>query len=91
MPIWFFPALLGVLAVMSLSAGIWLLLHLPDVAETFAGRKEGEIVRGPAKRRASRATVWFVIIMFNAGWIACVLIWIFVMSGDANAVVRSEA
>ena len=86
MPLWFFPALMGLLATISLVAGIWLLLHLRDVAAVFAGREEGEFVRGPGRRRASKSRVLFAIIVFNAGWIACLLFLIFVIGGDANAV-----
>ena len=85
MPLWFFPALVGVFAVASMIAGIWLLLHLRDVAAVFA-RRSGEIKRGPGKRRASRGAVWWAIIVFNAGWIGALVVWIFVMGGDANLV-----
>lgn len=86
MPLWFFPALIGLCAIISLVAGIWLLLHLRDLAGLFSGSRDGEMVRGPGRRRASAGTVWFAILVFNAGWIAAVLIWIFAMGGDANAV-----
>ena len=86
MPLWFFPALIGVLSIVSLVAGIWLLLHLRDVAAVFSGSKSSDLVRGPGRRRASRSAVWTAIIVFNAGWIAAVVIWLFLMSGDANLV-----
>ena len=85
MPLWFFPALVGVLAAASLLAGIWLLLHLRDVAAVF-GRHSGEIARGPGRRRASNGAVWAAIILFNAGWIGALVVWLFVMGGDANLV-----
>lgn len=91
MPIWFFPALLALSAIVSLGSGLWLLLHMPDVARVFGGRREGELMSGRAKARASRSAVWIGLILFNAGWIACVLLWIFVISGGANAVVQSPA
>jgi len=76
---------MGILATVSLIAGIWLALHLRDIARTFSGSEDGELVRGPGKRQASRRRVWAAIFVFNAGWIACVVIWIFVIGGDANA------
>lgn len=90
MPLWFFPALLGLLAIVSLIAGIWLLLHLRDVAGLFSN-SSNELVRGPGQKRASRGTVWLAIAVFNAGWIAAVLLWIFVMGGDANLVTDAAA
>jgi len=41
------------------------------------------LVRGPGKRRATPAAVWTALIIFNAGWIACIVIWIFVLGGEA--------
>lgn len=90
MPLWFFPGLLGLFAVVSLVTGIWLLLHLPDVARIFSGTRDGEIVPGPMKRRASPSAVWFALLLFNAGWIACIIIWVFVMAGQANDLVVSS-
>ncbi len=86
MPLWFFPSLMGLLATLSLLAGIWLFLHLRDLASLFSADASNDIVRGPGRRRASRARVWFVLIIFNTGWIASLLIWIFVIEGYANAV-----
>ena len=86
MPLWFFPSLMGILATLSLIAGIWLVLHLRDLASLFSADASNDIVRGPGRRRASRARVWLVLIIFNTGWIASILIWIFVIEGYANAV-----
>ncbi|QNE04655.1 hypothetical protein [Croceicoccus marinus] len=86
MPLWFFPALVGILAAASLLAGIWLMLHPRDVAAVFARHSSGELARGPGKRRASNGAVWTAIILFNAGWIGALVVWLFVMGGDANLV-----
>lgn len=86
MPLWFFPFLIGILATFSLIAGIWLVLHLRDLIGLFSDDTSNDIVRGPGKRRASREQVWLVLLIFNAGWIASLLIWIFVIEGYANAV-----
>ena len=89
MPLWFFPALLGTLAVIALVSGVWLLLHLTDIARIFRGDGEGELVPGRAKRRAARRTVWLMLILFNAGWIACLLVWMFAIGGGANEAIVS--
>ena len=91
MPLWFFPSLIGILASSSLVAGIWLVLHLRDLARLFSADRSNDIVRGPGKRHASRRRVWLALFIFNAGWIASVLIWIFVIGGDANAVTDAAA
>ena len=31
------------------------------------------------------------LLVFNLGWIACIIIWIFVMGGDANTFVNADA
>lgn len=90
MSLWFFPALLGLFAAISLAAGLWLLLHMGDVARIFSGRREGELVPGPGRKHASRASVWLALAVFNAAWIASVLIWVFAIGGDANAVVDAS-
>lgn len=91
MPLWFFPALLGLFAIVSLAAGAWLLLHMRDVARVFSGKRDGEIVPGPGSRHASRSAVWLGLAVFNAGWIACVLIWVFAIEADVTNTVVGGA
>lgn len=86
MPIWFFPALLAACAVVSLAAGVWLLLHAQSVAVLF--RRHGDIVPSPRRPRASRGAVLLALALFNAGWIASIAIWSFAISGEANDVVE---
>ncbi|WP_237700737.1 hypothetical protein [Citromicrobium sp. JLT1363] len=86
MPLWLFPTLMGALATISLVAGIWLLLHLPDVARIFRGRRNGEFVRSSGKKFASPGAVWLALILFNGGWIACVVLWVFVSGSDTSPV-----
>lgn len=88
MPIWFFPALLALSAVVSIAAGIWLLLHAQAVAVLF--RRHGDMVPAPRKPRASRGSVLLALLLFNLGWIASVAIWSFVISGEANDVVEQD-
>ena len=90
MPLWFLPALIAFFACVSLGAGIWLLLHLRDVARVFRGEKPGQMVRGPGPRRATPAAVWTALVIFNAGWVACAIIWIFVLGGEANTFVDAK-
>ena len=90
MPLWFLPALIALFAIASLAAGIWLLLHLQDMARVFKGDRVGEMVRGPGHRRATSAAVWTALVVFNTGWIACIVIWIFVLGGEANTVVNAK-
>lgn len=84
MPLWFFPAILVVCAVISLASAIYLFLHLQAVARIFRGT--ADIVPAPVRRRASRNSIFLALVLFNAGWIACILIWIFALSGGANAI-----
>lgn len=89
MPLWIFPALLAFFALISLSSAIWLLLHLQDVARIFVRSGSSDLVPQPtAPQRASRSKVWVALFFFNLGWIVCLIIWLLVMSGDANALVR---
>lgn len=91
MPLWFFPVLLVVCAITSLVAALWLLIHLQDVARVFRNTGANELVPQPAApRTASKRSIWLAILLFNAGWIACLAIWVLVISGDANAIVSSR-
>jgi hypothetical protein len=88
MPMWFFPALLALAAVVALAAGVWLLLHAQAVAVLF--RNRGDIVPAPRKPHASRGAVLLALALFNLGWIASVAIWTFAISGEANDVVQQD-
>ncbi len=83
MPLWFFPVLLVTCAVISLISAIYLFLHLQAVARIFRGT--ADIVPAPVGRRASRKSIFLALTLFNFGWIASILIWIFALSGGANA------
>ena len=88
MPIWFFPALLALCAVIALAAGIWLLLHLQALATLVRGH--ADVVPAPTQPRASRRSVWLALAIFNLGWLACVAIWTFAISGEANDAVEQQ-
>jgi hypothetical protein len=90
MPLWFLPAMIAFFAVLSLATGIWLLLHLRDVARVFRGKKPGKMIRGPGPQTATPAAVWTALLIFNACWIICVIIWIFVIGGEANTMVDAR-
>jgi hypothetical protein len=69
--------------VVTLIAGIWLLLHLTALARTFAGKID--IVPSPKPARASRRTVRGVLTVFGAGLGVTMGIQILAMTGLANA------
>ncbi len=59
-------------AVVSLAAGVWLIVHGASVAAAF--RKQPEIA-APRRGTQSKGRVWAAIIIFNLGWIAAAAIW----------------
>lgn len=89
MPLWFFPALLALCAVVALLSGIWLLLHLQAIAAMVRGH--ANVVPAPSKPRASRKAVWIAFALFNLGWIGSVAIWTFALTGGANEVIEQDA
>ena len=66
-------SLLALLAVASMGAGIWLLLHL--TARTAAFRGHADLVASPRQPRASRTQVLAALAIFNIGWIGSLVIW----------------
>jgi hypothetical protein len=65
------------IAALTLGSGVWLMLHLRDVARLF--RDEPDIAVGPGPRQASKATTWTMLALFNMGWIAALAFWIIVI------------
>jgi hypothetical protein len=91
MSLWTANLIFAAFIIAALGSGIWLLLNLDALARLFAGRgDEGEIVPAPRRPPVSRAQTWLMLAIFNTAWIACILIWIYVISGDANALVDAE-
>jgi hypothetical protein len=86
MPLWLFPAVYAVAIIVTLTAGIWLLLHLTAFARTFAGN--ADIVPSPKRNRASRRTVRFVLAAFAAGVVVTLTLQILAMTGAANALIH---
>ena len=82
MPLWVFPAVYAVAIVVTMIAGIWLLLHLTAFARTFAGT--ADIVPSPKPARASRRTVRVVLAVFGAGLLLAGAMQILAMTGVAN-------
>ncbi len=69
------------IGVITLGSGIWLLLHLRDVARLF--RSEPDISVGPGQKQASRGFTWMMLALFNAGWIIALVFWTVVIEGSA--------
>ena len=80
MPLWLVQTSLAVAILVTAASGVWLMINARAVARLFRGT--GEIDPGPGPRRASRGTVWAVIVAFNLGWIASVSIWSWAMDSD---------
>jgi len=83
MPLWLFPTVLAVAIIVTMVAGIWLMLHLTAFARTFAGH--ADIVPSPRRSRASQRTVWLVLAAFAAGLMLTLGVEILAMTGVANA------
>ena len=88
MPLWVANLIMAFFTIAALGLGIWLLLHIDAIARLFAGK--GDMVAAPGKRSASRGQTVAMLVLFNLAWIACVLIWIYVIGGEANEVVDAS-
>jgi hypothetical protein len=83
MPFWVLPTVYALAIVVTLIAGIWLLLHLTALARTFAGKID--IVPSPKPARASQRAVRGVLAVFGAGLGVTMGIQILAMTGLTNA------
>jgi hypothetical protein len=83
MSLWIYPAVFAVAIIVTLTAGIWLLLHLTAFARTFAGN--ADIVPSPEKARASRRKVRLVLAVFAAGLLLTLTMQILAMTEVASA------
>jgi hypothetical protein len=86
MPLWLFSTLFAVAIIITLTAGIWLLLHLTAFARTFAGN--ADIVPSRKRQRASRRTVGLVLTTFGAGLLLTLGFQVLAMTGVADAWIR---
>ena len=86
MPLWVFPAVYADAIIVTMVAGIWLLLHLTALARTFAGT--ADIVPSPKRARASRRSVRLVLATFAGGFLLSLAMQILAMTGAANALIR---
>jgi hypothetical protein len=82
MPIWLFSAIFAVSVIVTLAAGIWLLLHLTALARTADGT--ADIVPSPKRPRASRGAVRLALAAFGVGLLATVTMQILALTGVAN-------
>ena len=83
MPIWLFSAVFAVSVVVTLAAGIWLLLHLTALARAADGN--ADVVPSPKRPRASPRAVRLALAAFGAGLLATVTMQVLAMTGVANA------
>jgi hypothetical protein len=83
MPLWLFPTVFALAIIVTMVAGIWLLLHLTAFARTFAGN--ADIVPSPKRNRASRRTVRLVVAAFSLGLVSTLVMQILAITGVANA------
>jgi hypothetical protein len=88
MPLWAANLVMAFFTIAALATGIWLFLHIDAIARLFAGK--GDMVAAPGPRSASRGKTLLVLVLFNLAWIACVLIWIYLIGGEANEVVDAS-
>jgi hypothetical protein len=86
MPLWLFPTLVAVSVIVTLIAGIWLILHLAAFARTFAGN--ADIVPSPKPAKASRRAVRFALATFGLGLASTLTLQILALTGVANAWIR---
>jgi len=83
MPLWLFSALFAASVIVTLIAGIWLLLHLTALARAVEGN--ADVVPSPKRPRASRRAVRFAVVAFGAGLLLTVTMQILATTGVANA------
>jgi hypothetical protein len=83
MPLWVFSTVFAAAIVVTLTAGIWLLLHLTAFARTFAGN--ADIVPSRKRHRASRRTVRLVLGAFGVGVFLTLALEVLAMTGVVSA------
>jgi len=79
MPPWFFPALLGLSAIVTMVCGVWLLAQLAALAHVFADNAD------ISRPRASRRTFKRVLGGFLGGGLVSIATLIVVVTGLASA------
>ena len=83
MPIWLFSVIFAVAVIVTLAAGIWLLLHLTALARTAEGN--ADVVPSPKRPRASPRAVRLALAAFGAGLLVTLAMQVLAMTGVANA------
>ena len=83
MPLWLFSAIFAASVILTLTAGIWLLLHLTALARTVGGT--ADVVPSPKRPRASRRAVRLAAAAFGGGLLLTLAMQILAATGTANA------
>lgn len=79
MPLWFFPALIGLGAIVTLVSGTWLALHLTAVTRLYANR--ADIVPAPVRPRASKNAVRMWLAAFALGTVISLAVPLMILAG----------
>lgn len=93
MPLAIVQIMLVLAIVVTAASGVWLMINARSVAWLF--RKSEAIDPGPNTGRRphfqSRGRVLAVLVAFNIGWIAAVVIWSWAITEEASEVVEARA
>ena len=84
MPLWFFPTLLALCSLVCLGSAIWLLLNLASISRMFSGN--ADVVASRDSNPKSRSAIWTALVLFNAGWIGALIIWMTAFGDTASNV-----
>ena len=93
MPLAIVQILLALSILLTVVAGLWLMINARSLAWLF--RKSDAIDPGPSTGRRPRlqprGMVLAVLVAFNIGWIASVVIWSWAITEEASEVVQARA
>lgn len=93
MPLVFVQILLALSIVLTVIAGLWLMINARSLARLF--RKADYIEPGPntgvRPQLHSKGKVLAVFVAFNIGWMAAVVIWSWAITEEASDLVEARA
>ncbi len=93
MPLVVVQIVLGLSILLTAASGVWLMINARSVAWLF--RKSDAIEPGPSTgrhaHRQPKGMVLAILVAFNIGWIAAVVIWSWSVSEEASALVEARA